>query len=61
MANIDVVPKQHGNTWMWILLAVIVAALVVWALTGRTHAATQLQSIPAEVAAAVSAAFVDAA
>jgi len=28
MADIDVVPKRHGNTWLWIVLAVIVAAIV---------------------------------
>jgi hypothetical protein len=42
MADIDVVPKHRSLTWLWVLLAVIVIAVVWWALAGRTHNATGL-------------------
>ena len=32
MADIDVVPKKRTNTWMWIILAIVVALLLLWAL-----------------------------
>jgi len=42
MADIDVVPKHRSLTWLWVILAVIVVAVVWWALAGRTHNATGL-------------------
>jgi len=35
MADIDVVPKRRSLTWVWILAAIVILALVVWALTGN--------------------------
>jgi hypothetical protein len=55
MADIDVVPKHHSNMWVWILLAIVVIALLFWAFAGRTHAAAQLQSVPQETVAVVTA------
>ena len=52
MADIDVVPKQRSNVWLWIVLAIVVIAVIFWALAGRGHAAAQLQSMPATVTAA---------
>jgi hypothetical protein len=43
MADIDVVPKHRSNTWVWILLAVVVVALLIWAFAGRAQAATELR------------------
>jgi len=45
MADIDVVPKHRSNTWLWIVLAVIVIALLIWALAGRTHRVTELRQV----------------
>ncbi len=28
MADIDVVPKKHSNTWLWVILAIIVLAII---------------------------------
>jgi hypothetical protein len=42
MADIDVVPKHRSLTWLWVLIAVIVIAVVWWALAGRTHNVTGL-------------------
>jgi len=56
MADIDVVPKHRSNTWVWILLAIVVIALLIWAFAGRGQAAAQLQSIPQELAGALTSA-----
>jgi hypothetical protein len=45
MADIDVVPKQRSNTWVWVLLAIALIAVLIWAFMTRTPAATQ--QIPA--------------
>jgi bacteriorhodopsin len=42
MADIDVVPKHRSLTWLWVVLAVIVIAVVWWALAGRTPNPTGL-------------------
>jgi hypothetical protein len=42
MADIDVVPKHRSYAWVWILLAIAVIALLIWAFAGRNPAATQL-------------------
>jgi hypothetical protein len=34
MADIDIVPKRRTNTWIWIILAIVVL-MVLWALFGR--------------------------
>jgi hypothetical protein len=34
MADIDVVPKRRSYTWLWVLLAVIVIAALIWAFAG---------------------------
>jgi len=51
MADIDVVPKHGTRVWVWILLAIVVVAVLFWALAGRTHAAAELRSLPLEVTA----------
>jgi hypothetical protein len=43
MADIDVVPKHRSNMWLWIVLAIIVIAALIWAFAGRTHTAAQLR------------------
>jgi hypothetical protein len=41
MADIDVVPRRRTNTWVWILLAlVLVAALFMLVVAGRADAST---------------------
>jgi len=42
MADIDVVPKHRSYVWLWIVLAVIVAGLVIWAMMGRPRPVAQL-------------------
>jgi len=49
MANIDVVPKQKSYAWLWIVLAVVVIAAVIWAFAGKRTAA-QLQPSPTHLA-----------
>jgi hypothetical protein len=34
MADIDIVPKRRTNTWIWIILAIVVL-MVLWMLFGR--------------------------
>jgi len=41
VADIDVVPKQRSNMWLWIVLAIVVIAVLIWAFSGRTHAAAR--------------------
>jgi len=43
MADIDVVPKHRTNTWLWIVLAIIVIAILIWAFARRPHTTAQLQ------------------
>jgi len=38
MADIDIVPKHRSNTWIWIVLAIVVIGLVIWATMGRGSA-----------------------
>jgi bacteriorhodopsin len=38
MANIDVVPKSRSNTWLWIVIAIVVIALLFWAFAARSSA-----------------------
>jgi len=59
MADIDVVPKQRSLTWMWILAAIVIVALLMWALMGnrepsRSGVVRPSGGVPsAEVASAV--------
>jgi hypothetical protein len=39
MADIDVVPKHHSMTWLWIVIAAVVVLALWWAL-GRQHTTT---------------------
>ncbi len=41
MADIDVVPKHRSYTWLWIVIAIVVLALIIWALAGRSHSTAQ--------------------
>jgi bacteriorhodopsin len=34
MADIDVVPKRHTTTWLWVIVALIVVAVVLFMLFG---------------------------
>jgi len=38
VADIDIVPKRKSSTWLWILLAIIVAIALMWVLTKRDTA-----------------------
>jgi hypothetical protein len=40
MADIDVVPKQRSNTWLWIVLAIVAIAVLVWLLAARPQTTT---------------------
>lgn len=51
MAEIDVVPKNRSNSWLWIVAAVIIVALLIWAFTGRPHRAARLNTGPSVIAA----------
>jgi hypothetical protein len=51
MADIDVVPKHRSNLWLWIVLAIIVIALIIWAVAGRSHTTTGLRQAPLPSAA----------
>ena len=52
MANIDVVPKQRNSmAWLWIVLAIVVIAVLIWTFARKNHnAAAQLQPSPAHLA-----------
>jgi hypothetical protein len=39
MADIDVVPKQRSN-WIWIVLAIVAAILIIWAVATRSPQTT---------------------
>ena len=41
MADIDIVPKHRSRTWLWVVLALIVVALLFWMMGGRTDAPTR--------------------
>jgi hypothetical protein len=47
MADIDVVPKAKSHLWVWLVLAAIIIAIVIWALTGRSDAPGQVFASPA--------------
>ena len=34
MADIDVVPKRHTTTWLWVIVALVVVAVVLFMLFG---------------------------
>lgn len=55
MADIDVVPKNRSYTWLWVILAVAVIALLVWMFAGRTPRTTQLRPAPSAHAVLVMA------
>lgn len=38
MANIDVVPKRRSSVWMWVVLAAVLVALIIWAMASRGDA-----------------------
>jgi hypothetical protein len=40
MADIDIVPKQRSYTWLWILLALVILAVLWWAFAGGDDATT---------------------
>jgi hypothetical protein len=58
MADIDVVPKHRSNVWLWIVLAIVAIALLIWAMTGRSHNAAELHSESPTMSAMASPAIV---
>jgi hypothetical protein len=34
MADIDVVPKRHTTTWLWVIVALVVVAVLLFMLFG---------------------------
>jgi hypothetical protein len=38
MADIDIVPKRRSSTWLWVLVAAVVVALLIWMLMPRGDA-----------------------
>lgn len=47
MAEIDVVPKHRSYTWLWVVLAIVIVAVLIWAFTGRPHSVSEWrQSLP---------------
>ena len=40
MADIDIVPKQRSYTWLWILLALVILAVLWLALAGSDDITT---------------------
>ena len=55
MADIDVVPKGRSTTWLWILLAlVIVAVLLVAVFASRADASAMLQQFDPTIQALTS-------
>lgn len=40
MADIDIVPKQRSYTWLWIVLALVILAVLWWAFAGGDQATT---------------------
>jgi hypothetical protein len=39
MADIDIVPKREAGSWMWVLLAFVLLALVLWMVMAGGDAA----------------------
>mgnify|MGYP003586286318 CR=1 FL=1 len=40
MADIDIVPKQRSYTWLWIVLALVILAVLWWAFAGGDRVTT---------------------
>ncbi len=55
MADIDIVPKHRSRTWLWIVLAIIIIAIVWIALSANHRANTVLNLRPSAVAAPIAA------
>ncbi len=45
MADIDVVPKHRSLTWLWLVIAIIVVALIIWAIAAHSHSAASIEQI----------------
>ncbi len=41
MADIDIVPKHRSRTWLWIVLAIIIIAII-WFALASGHGASRL-------------------
>jgi len=41
MADIDVVPKHHSMTWLWIVIAAVVVLALWWALSRQGSTRTR--------------------
>jgi len=65
MADIDIVPKQSSHTWVWIVLALMIAVLAFWFLSHSPTRAARAdgagavnelsQPVPLRVASALPA------
>jgi hypothetical protein len=58
MADIDIVPKHRSYLWLWILIALVVIAVLWWALSGNNAPArvgSSSLASPALTAQAVAA------
>jgi len=56
MADIDIVPKKRsGSAWLWIVLAIIAAIVIMWMLMGRSPSRATRGAAAASPVAAVIA------
>jgi hypothetical protein len=57
MADIDIVPKQRSNVWIWVVLAIVVVLALYFLLGRGTHSTTTgaLHQQPQPVASIASA------
>jgi len=47
MADIDIVPKQRSNTWMWVLLVLALVVLGFWLFNREPRRSTGVKGAPA--------------
>ncbi len=44
MADIDIVPKGRSRTWLWILLAIVIVAIV-WIALAANHRSNTVRNL----------------
>lgn len=53
MADIDIVPKHRSYAWLWVVIALVILAVLWFALSGNTRSrATGRLNAPAQAPAA---------
>ena len=57
MADIDIVPRMRSSTWLWVVLALIVLAVIFWLVAGGTRPETSIGALDEATAAPVAAAI----